>query len=229
MTINIDRKVTQMLWAPLESLDNSKRHQFCYTDNNGNTHFFGYHTNNGTNIRRLIEHAFNYPAAAQNLPLTDHQKAVFFSQTLLPPATGVFQQELSKQVAAAGDPANVTLEELLQAHVAKRLADHGQKAAYRQLEGLKSVRKLQSIKVFEWDSLFFIGNDVASWIPGPEDKMDDTTLLRAFLDTFPDKWISDFENTKTNDMVNTNRSVITSHMMEKESASALAQRENQNR
>jgi len=102
MTINIDRKVTQMLWAPLESLDNSKRHQFCYTDNNGNTHFFGYHTNNGTNIRRLIEHAFNYPAAAQNLPLTDHQKAVFFSQTLLPPATGVFQQELSKQVAAAG-------------------------------------------------------------------------------------------------------------------------------
>jgi len=70
------------------------------------------------------------------------------------------------------------------------LGDHGRQAAYRQLEGLKSVKKPRNIEVFEWDSLFFIGNDIVSWLPGAEDKMTDVTLLGACLDAFLDKWIS---------------------------------------
>jgi len=91
MVINTDRKVSQMLWAPLESLDPSKRHQFRCTDRNGSTHYLSCYTDNGTNIRRLVEHAFNFPSAAQNLPLDENGKAMFFALTLLPPATGVYQ------------------------------------------------------------------------------------------------------------------------------------------
>jgi len=59
--------------------------------------------------------------------------------------------------------------------------------------------------------------------------MVDEALLRAYLDTFPDKWVSNFETTKMYDMADTTCSRITSHMMEKESASAVAQTHNEAR
>jgi len=225
--VNLDRKVTQMLWAPLESLSSTKRTQYRHTDVNGDTHYVQYYTDNGTNIRRLIEHAFNYPVAMQNSPLSHIDKARCFALTLLPPATGIYQQVLQEQITDVGGANNIDLDDTLKAYILKRLGDHGQKAAYRQLEGLKSVKKPLGIEVFEWDSLFFIGNDIVDWLPGTEAKMADETLLRAYLDSFPDKWVQDFESTKTYDMADTSRSAITSHMMEKESASRTARLENE--
>jgi len=152
-----------MLWAPLQSLNQAKRSQFCFTTAAGDQHFLQHYTDNGTNIRNRIEHAFNFPMAAQNLPLNDNAKATCFALTLLPPASGVHQQVLTEQQAAVADPnADINLQGVLMAYIERQLGDHGTKAAYRQLQGLKSIKKPRSVEVFEWDSLFFTGNCIVA-------------------------------------------------------------------
>jgi len=53
--MTLDRKVTQMLWAPLKLLNTIKPSQFGLTDDDGDTHYLQHHSYNGTNMRKLID------------------------------------------------------------------------------------------------------------------------------------------------------------------------------
>ena len=120
------------------------------------------------------------------------------------------------------------LEDILKAYIADRMGVHGQRAAYRQLEGLRAVKKPKSMKCFEWEINYTgTGNTAVNWVPGPEDMMNDETLTRAYLETYPTKWIQDFEKVKTSDMANTTVSEITAYMTELETNAATAQKDNE--
>jgi len=121
------------------------------------------------------------------------------------------------------------LEDILKAYIDRRLGEHGQRAAYPQLEGLKALKKPRGIKCFEWEVLFATANDVVDWVPGPEPKLTDETLRRAYLDSYPRKWTMDFEKVKTSDMGATTMSAITAYMTDMETNSAAAQLENEHK
>jgi hypothetical protein len=110
-----------------------------------------------------------------------------------------------------------------------RVGERGQRAAYRQLEGLKSCKKTQEFKCFEWEILFETANNIVDWLPGPKAKLANKTLCCAYLDSFPGKWISDFEQIHTLDMALTTISAITSFMTDREDASKAAQLENESK
>ena len=109
------------------------------------------------------------------------------------------------------------------------MGEHGQRAAYRQLEGLRACKKPRNIKCFEWEINFTTANKMVNWVPGPEAMLEDETERRAYLDTYPSKWVSDFEKVKTSDMANATILAIVAYMTELEDSSAAAQRENEHK
>lgn len=218
-------KILQMTWSPLEKLNSASFKQQRFTDAAGNQGFLKYYNDNGVHVRSLVEHAHFFPNAVASTGLNAMEKAQQFGNLLLPPANAIFARVLQEQQDAGVDD----LEDILKAYIDKRLGEHGMRAAYRQLEGLKTCKKPRSIACFEWEVLFTTANNIVQWLPGPEAALTDETLRRAYLDSFPTKWITSFEEIKTTDMGNTTMSAITAFMTEKESASQLAQAENESK
>ena len=189
----------------------------------GNQEVIQYHSDNGVNLRQLLEHVYGWPSACSRTSLSQQEKAEQYAMCLQAPALAIYNCVLLEQLQA-----QVTdLDDILKAYVDARLGVAGQRAAYRQLEGLKAVRKPRHMLCFEWQENYLIGNNMVQWLPGPEDKMNDETLRRAYLDTFPTKWVSDFEKVKTSDMSTTTVEDINAFMTELEEAAAIAQAENE--
>ena len=84
-----------------------------------------------------MEHAFFFPQAIANRNLQPQEKAQQYLTTLLPPANAIFARVLLEQTNAGVND----LEEILKAYIHERMGDNGQKAAYRQLEGLRVCKK----------------------------------------------------------------------------------------
>jgi hypothetical protein len=120
----------------LESLCQPKRTQLRYT-HGGVQGFFLYYADNGVDLHNLIEHAVYYPQAVQGMGLQDLDKARQFSITLTAPASAIYAGVLAEQKANRVND----LEDILKAYVAKRMGEHGQRAAYRQVEGLNMCAK----------------------------------------------------------------------------------------
>ena len=218
-------KIAKMTWNPMESLAQPKRSQFRFTDAAGTQQFILYCSDNGVDLRKLIEHAFFYEDAVQALPaaVTDIDKATQFGNMLQSPANTIFAAVLNDQQAAGVN----ALDEIIKAHIAERMGEHGQRAAHRQLEGLRSCKKPRSMKCFEWQVTFKTANDMVEHLPGPEAALADETFRRAYLDSFNRKWIERFEQTKTTDMGDTTIAAITAFMTELEQSAAASQRENE--
>ena len=216
-------KLLAMPWNPTKKLSDKRRTQFRFTDGAGNPGFFLYPHDNGVNIDGMFEHLHFYPEAVAGTALQDLEKAQHYTSTLLPPATATYSRVLLEQTNAG-----VTdLKEILRAYAAERMGENGQRAAYRQIEGLKACMKPRSMKCFEWETNYTVGNDLIDDIPGPEAKMTDETFRRAYLETYPNKWVLDFEKVKTSDMSNTTVSAITAYMTDLETNSATSQLQNE--
>ncbi len=72
----VDDRIAVMPWSPLEGLMKPKRTQFRFTDGAGNQGFILYHSDNGVDIRIMIEHAYFFPnAAASATTLSGVEKA----------------------------------------------------------------------------------------------------------------------------------------------------------
>jgi len=69
-------KAMLMSWAPTSSLSQPKRIQFRFTDNAGDQGFFLYYSDNGVDLRRLLEHAFFYPQVVATTTLTPLEKVL---------------------------------------------------------------------------------------------------------------------------------------------------------
>ena len=220
---NTNAKILQMTWSPLDRLSTASHKQFRYTGAAGAQGFLKYYSDNGVNLRSMVEHAHFFPTAAAPTGLDAAGKALQFGNLLLPPANAIFASVNDEQIAAGVND----LEDILKAYISRRMGEHGQRAAYRQLEGLKVCKKPRSISCFEWEVLFGTANDIVDWLPGPEPKLEDETFHRAYLDSYPTKWITSFEEIKTTNMGDTTISAITAFMTEKESASHQAQAENE--
>ena len=133
-------KVMLMSWAPDVSLHQPKRTQFCFTNNSGDHGFILYYSDNGVDIRKLLEHAYFYPDVVRSVNLTPIGKATQFRSILLAPANAIFANVLTEQQAAGVND----LEDILKAYITQRLGENGQRAAYRQLDGLKHIRDVSS-------------------------------------------------------------------------------------
>ena len=141
-----DKKILEMVWSPMKFLLKEKRVQFRYTDANNNNGFILYYTDNGVDQRRLVEHAFFYPTAVESHDaLNDVEKAQCFVLTLLPPASAIYSRVLMEQIVAGVN----SLEDILKAYIDTHMGEHGQRAVYRQLEGLCCCKKPHEILCFE--------------------------------------------------------------------------------
>ena len=175
-------KIARMTWSPLAGLSQPKRNQFRFTED-GNQYSLYYYSDNGVNMSKLLEHAFFFADAAQSLPaaITDVIKAQQFGTMLQAPANAVFATVLRDQLTAGVND----LSDILKAYIHERLGEHGQRAAYRQLEGLRACKKNKKITCFEWETSFATANNMVEYLPGPEPALTDDTLRRAYLDSFP--------------------------------------------
>jgi hypothetical protein len=131
------------------------------------------------NLRSMVEHAHFFPTAAAPTGLDAQNSALQFGNLLLPPATGIFATVYNEQVAAGVND----LGDILKSYIDRRMGEHGQRAAYRQLEGLKACKKPRSITCIEWEVLYNTANEIVNWLPGPEAKLEDKTFRRAYLDS----------------------------------------------
>jgi hypothetical protein len=163
----------------MERLLQPKRTQYRFTDNTGNQGFILYYSDNGVEMQKLIEHAFFFPNAVNSLGLNGQEKAQQFGNVLQAPANAKFAAVLAEQIANGVND----LDDILQAYIADRMGKYGQRAAYRQLDGLKHCKKSRNIKCFEWEILFETANNITNWVPGPEAAMIDETLRRAYLES----------------------------------------------
>ena len=171
MSSDTTAKIMAMPWNPLKRLANLKRHQFRFTDQNNNQGFFLHPTNNGLDVHLMIEHIHFFPQAVSGTTLTDLEKARQYGVTLQPPASAIYARVLAEQEAEG----ETDLDMILNTYLLERLGEHGNRAAYHQLEGLRTVKKPIEIKCFEWETLFVTGNDAVDRLPGVEGKMEGAT------------------------------------------------------
>ena len=83
-----------------------------------NQGFFLYHSDNGVDVRKLMEHAYYFPQAVAASTLQPVEKARQYGVTLQPPASMIYAKVLTEQLANQVDD----LEDILKAYSTVHIA-----------------------------------------------------------------------------------------------------------
>ena len=78
----------------------------------------------------------------------------------------------------------------------------------------------------EWDDYFHLAVEAADWLPGTDAVPTGDTLKRIYLDTYPPKWVAEYEKIHGTNMAGANMGRITAFMHERAIAARAAEMRN---
>ena len=174
----------------------------------------------------MIAHAMGFAKTIDAVQLAAYNKAVQYRRLLSGTAVTAFDKAMAAydntlrplnpqgqpDMAQAPDRTNYSLQDCLKTFIAQRTTNV---ARYNQLRGIQAYKKPRAkpaMDCHEWEDYFLLAVEAMEWLSGNDPLPEGDTLTRMYLDSYPSKWISDFEKIHGTNMAGTNIDQITAFM-----------------
>ena len=174
-------------------------------------------------LQVIIPHVMGFQLAIEEAGLDEPSKSVQFRKTVAGSALSIWADVIRTMGDAAVQAA--TFNEVIQRYL--RTAGAADDARHNQIEGLMHLRKPKSMTCHEWQVSFQLGHDVAALLPGAAPVLDDASLKRVYLKSYPDAWSNKYIDSKGNNIADHAMHDITAFMNSQAAQSAQRQRHNE--